>query len=77
MGEKARIYTYTIIYVPTEAFKDKTPYVVAVVEEGSERRFTRIEGYKESQDIYVGMEVEYSGTDENGKPLYKFATRRR
>jgi len=74
MNKKASIYTYSIIYTASEDFKDKTPFVVAVVEDDNSRFLTRIENYKEGYDdeIKIGMTVEFDRMDENGKPLYKF-----
>lgn len=48
MNEKGKIYTYSIIYSATEAFKDRVPYVVAVVENSIGRRLVRID-----QNIFV------------------------
>ena len=72
MAKKAKIYTYSIVYSPSEEFKDKVPYVVAVLEENNERFSTFVEGYKEDLDIKIGMEVEFSRFDEAGNVVYKF-----
>lgn len=73
MGKKARIYTYTVIYSAAEAFKDKTPYVVAVVDDGKEKFLTWVKGYSESREIHIGMEVEFLGLDESGHAVYQFS----
>lgn len=74
MKEKAKIYTYTIVNVPTEEFKGLSPYVIAVIEkEGKlEKTLTRIEGYKDGMKINIGDEIMYSGIDEQGNEIYKF-----
>lgn len=70
MENKATIYTYSIIYSASEDFKDKTPFAVAIIENGEERLLTRIDNYTADMKIDIGMEVEFSRMDENEKPLY-------
>ncbi|MFZ5644736.1 MAG: Zn-ribbon domain-containing OB-fold protein [Bacillota bacterium] len=72
MKNRANIYTYTIIYTATEDFKDKTPYVVAVVEDNNQRFFTFVEGYDQNIEVTIGMEVEFVRLDESSRPVYKF-----
>ncbi len=72
MNKRGRIYTFTIIHTASEAFKDMTPYVVAVVEDDREKFFARIEGYDRDREVNIGMEVEFSGLDDGGRPVYKF-----
>ncbi len=72
MAKKAKIYSFTIVYSSSEEFKDKVPYVVAVLEENKERFSSFIEGYKEDIEIKIGMEVEFSRFDEAGNVVYKF-----
>lgn len=74
MSNKAILYTYSIIYMAAEAFKNRTPFVVAVVEDGEERILTRIEGYNNETEITIGMEVELLRYDENGRPIYQFVS---
>lgn len=71
MNRKGTIYTYTIIYSAAEAFKDKTPYVVALVEEEGKRVPTLLEGYDGSQIVSIGMEVEFVREDAAGNSIYK------
>lgn len=71
MARKGRIYTYTIIHNAAEAFKEKTPYVVALIEENGKRTAARVEGYDGKQVILIGMEVELSRM-ESGHAVYKF-----
>jgi uncharacterized OB-fold protein len=72
MSKRGTIFTYSVVHSGTEAFKDKTPYVVALVEENQGIRLARIEGYTEGKLINVGMDVEFFAEDENGNPIYKF-----
>ena len=72
MNEKGKIYTYSIIYSATEAFKDRVPYVVAVVENSIGRRLVRIEGYTEKTQVKIGMEVNLLKVNEAGNPIYSF-----
>lgn len=71
MSRKGNIYTYTIVYSAAEAFKDKTPYVVALVEEEGRRASTLLEGYDGSQEVSIGMEVEFVREDVAGSPVYR------
>jgi uncharacterized OB-fold protein len=73
MSRKGKIYTYTIVYSAAEAFKDKTPYVVALVEEDGRRAMSLLEGYREGLPVSIGMEVEFVREDAAGNPIYKLA----
>ena len=72
MNRCGTIFTYSIVHSGTDAFKDKTPYVVALVAENQGISLARVEGYTEGKLINVGMEVEFFAEDENGNPIYKF-----
>jgi len=73
MDDKATIYTYTIIYSSTEAFKDKTPYVVGIVEKpDGTKTAALIEGYKENMPIAIGIPVVFDRADQGGNPVYRF-----
>ena len=68
---KATIYTYSVVYSSTEEFKDKTPYLTAILEnEKGERFASLVDGYKDGAAVAVGQEVTYTGEDENGKATY-------
>lgn len=68
---KATIYTYSIVYSSTEEFKDKTPYLTAILENGKGERFASlVDGYKDGMAVAVGQEVKYTGADESGKATY-------
>lgn len=70
---KGKIYTYSVIYSAAEAFKEKTPYVIAIIEaDGTPRHMAQIEGYREGMPIEIGMSVELSGEDKAGNRIYKF-----
>jgi len=72
MAPRGTLYTYTVIHSAAEDFKDKVPYVVAVVEEGGQKFAARIDGYRPSMAIRIGMDVERAGEDAKGRPIYKF-----
>ena len=72
MKNTAKIYTYSIIYSPSEEFKDKVPYVVAVLEKGNERFSSLIEGYRDGMEVRIGMPVTYCKDDDAGNPIYVF-----
>ncbi len=70
---KGTLYTYSVIHSAAEAFKDKTPYVIALVEaEGVPRHMARIEGYREGLAISIGMTVDFAGDDGHGNRTYRF-----
>jgi uncharacterized OB-fold protein len=72
MSRRGTLLTYSIVHSGTEAFKDKTPYVVALVEERQRIRLARVEGYTEGTEVKVGMEVEFLAEDEKGGTIYRF-----
>ena len=72
MGRRGTIFTYSIVHSATDAFKDETPYVVALVEEDQRIRLARIEGYSEAVHVRIGMEVEYLTVDDRNNPVYRF-----
>lgn len=73
MSRKGTIYTYSIVCSAAEAFKDKTPYVVALVEENGRRSASLLEGYDGTQDVKIGLEVEFVREDDAGNPIYRLA----
>lgn len=72
MEAKARINTYSIVYSASEAFKDMTPYVIAVLDDGKEKIVTRVENYREDREVKIGMEVIFSGEMVGSTPIYRF-----
>ena len=70
--EKGTIYSYSIVYSAAEAFKNKVPYVVAVIEDTQGKRLARIEGYTEKTKVAIGMEVNFLEVDEGGRSVYSF-----
>jgi uncharacterized OB-fold protein len=72
MGRRGTLFTYSIVHSGTDAFKDKTPYVVALVEEQQRIRLARVEGYTEKTEVRIGMEVAFLEEDERGNPIYCF-----
>jgi len=75
MSRLGTIFTYSIVHSGTDHFKDKTPYVVALVEENKQMRLAQVEGYTTDLHVKIGMEVEYLATDERNNPIYKFIER--
>ncbi len=73
MKNRGTIVTYSIVHSGTDEFKDRTPYVVALVERNQRKTIACIEGYTEQTDITIGMAVELLAEDELGHPSYRFA----
>ena len=69
--EKAKIYTYSILYSSTEEFKDRTPYLTTILEKESGERFAAlVDGWKEGMEVKIGQEVHSTGPDADGKQHY-------
>jgi uncharacterized OB-fold protein len=74
MTETAEIYTYTVINSSTEAFKDKTPYLAAIVTRPDGTRVAAmVEGWTETSPVAIGTAVRLSGTDPLGNPTYRLS----
>jgi len=74
MARKAKIYTYTVVTSAAEAFKDKVPYLIAVLEDETGRFTSFVEGYKEGVEVKIGMEVEaVQAGDGAGNAVYRLA----
>lgn len=73
MTRIGKVYSYTIIYSAAEAFKNQTPYAIAIVEEAGRRVVSVLEGYDGNRDIKIGMDVEFAREDACGNPVYKIA----
>lgn len=68
---EGRIYTYSIINVPTAEFAGKTPYAVLVVElEDGQRMLSRLENFTSEMKLEIGMKVVESGRDDSGNLLF-------
>ncbi|MTI17741.1 OB-fold domain-containing protein [Rhodobacteraceae bacterium RKSG542] len=68
---KYTLYTYSVVYSSTEDFKDKTPYLTAILEDENGDRFASlVEGYEDGCDVCVGQEIKRIGEDANGKVIY-------
>ena len=72
MTRRGTLYSYSIVHSGTAAFKDKTPYLLAIVEENQRRCIARIEGYSDKTDVRVGMEVEFLDEAEDGAARFRF-----
>lgn len=73
MSRTGKIYTYTVVYSAAEAFRDRTPYVVALVEEEGRRAMSLLEGYRDGMEVKIGMDVAFVREDAAGNPIYKLA----
>lgn len=74
MTETAEIYTFTVINSSTEAFRDRTPYLAAIVSRPDGTRVsTRVEGWTPATPIAIGMSVTEDGADALGNPIYRLA----
>lgn len=72
MEKEYKIYTYTIIHVPTEEFKGKTPYLMVLAEKPSGERFlSRVKGYKEGMEVSIGGSIYFDSLDENSNIICK------
>ena len=72
MSRRGTIFTYSVVHSGTDAFKEKTPYVVALIKEDRQMRIAHLEGYTDKASIAVGTEVEFVTDDEKGNPVYRF-----
>jgi len=72
MSRRGTLYSYSIVHSGTAAFKDKTPYLLAIVEENQRKSIACIEGYSDGIDVCVGMEVEFLAEAEDGIARYRF-----
>jgi hypothetical protein len=72
MHRQGRILSYSVVHSAAEAFKDKTPYLIALIEEDCGPRLARIEGFSALTEIKIGTLVRFSGEDEQGHPIYEF-----
>lgn len=71
MARTGTIYTYTIVHSAAEEFKDKTPYVVALVEEGGQRVMSLLDNYSPDKQVAIGMTVTFSHEDAAQNPVYR------
>lgn len=72
MSRRGTVETYTVVHSGSEAFKDQTPYLLAVVKEDERQRLALIEGYTEKTEVRIGMEVEVATEDGKGNTIYRF-----
>lgn len=71
MNRHGTIFTYSIVHSGATAFQDKTPYLLALVEDGRELRMARVEGYTPGRRVLIGEPVEYLSDDSRGNPIYQ------
>jgi uncharacterized OB-fold protein len=69
--EGVKIYTYSILFSSSQEFKDKVPYVAAILERADGERFASLlDGYKDGVSIEIGQEVHAAGKDAAGQTTY-------
>lgn len=69
----ATIYSYSVVYITSEEFKDLVPYVVAILEDEGNKRFpARINGFSEGKKIDIGQQVAFYSSDGRGHCVYTF-----
>jgi len=65
--EKPIIYSFAVVRSSSEQFKDKTPYVTAILENEAGVRFPAlVEGYTDGMEVSIGQTVKCQLID--GKP---------
>ena len=71
MTEPVKIYTYSILHSTSEEFKDRVPYVCAILERSNGERFASLlDGYKDGVKVDIGQVVRATGQDATGKTTY-------
>ena len=71
MTEPVKIYTYSILHSTSEEFKDRVPYVCAILERSNGERFASLlDGYKDGVKVDIGQVVRATGQDSTGKTTY-------
>lgn len=69
--EGAKIYTYSVLSSSSQEFKDKVPYVAAILERSNGERFASlVDGYKDGATIAIGQAVRCTGHDAAGQPTF-------
>ena len=72
--EAVKIYTYSILSSSSQEFKDRVPYIAAILERGNGERFASlVDGYTAGTAIAIGQEVRCTGRDATGKDTYAIA----
>ena len=71
LSGKGRIYTYTVVHMGFGALKDRTPYVLAVVELDEGVKMTTVVEEMDVNAVQVGDAVTYHHTEENIGPIFR------
>ena len=72
--DPVKIYTYSILHSTSEEFKDRVPYVCAILERSNGERFASLlDGYADGMKVDIGQVVRATGQDATGKPTYALA----
>lgn len=71
---KYKIYSYSVLHSSTVDFAEKTPYIVAIVEdETGARQSAFVEGWREGIQIQIGGALIWAGEDEAGRARFALA----
>lgn len=74
MTDPVKIYTYSILHSTSEEFKDRVPYVCAILERSNGERFASLlDGYTPNAKVEIGQVVQCKGRDASGKETYALA----
>ncbi|MHC1760033.1 MAG: OB-fold domain-containing protein [Negativicutes bacterium] len=66
-----QIYSFSIVFSSTEALKDKTPYLAAIVEKPDGKKVSAmVEGYSPDVNVVIGSKVEIHN-DPSGGFIYR------
>lgn len=69
--EAAKIYTYSILFSSSQEFKDKVPYVAAILERKNGERFASLlDGYTDGTTVAIGQDVRCTGRDAADRETY-------
>ncbi|HPE15931.1 MAG TPA: OB-fold domain-containing protein [Oscillospiraceae bacterium] len=73
MYKDGAIFSFTVIYTPTEKFAPLAPYIIAIVDDGTSHYLVRIEEFDKTNLVRIGQAVVFSHLDADEKPVYKLA----
>lgn len=73
--EPVKIYTYSLLLSASEDFKDRVPYVCAILERSNGERFASLlDGYQDGTTIEIGQRVHCTGRDASGRESFSIAS---
>lgn len=71
MSRRGSIYSYSVVRSGPAGFQDRTPYLLALIEDGTGVRMAQVEGYRDGAEIVIGAPVEFVAEDGKGNPVYR------